>query len=1113
MQNLLDFSQDNSKTGFRLEHFEVLNWGTFHNRIWKLEPHGDNSLLTGDIGSGKSTLVDALSTLLVPHHKIAYNKAAGAENRERTRYSYIRGEYKNIRDEATNILKPVFLRDDNLHAVLLARFYNQGYAHGVSIAQVFWLKNNRDEKFFVISENDLSISNNFTGFGTEISALRKRLRGIPKTEVFDSFSDYGSRLRTLFGIKSEKAMDLFNQTVSMKSVGNLTGFVRNHMLEKTDIKDRLDELRRNFENLTKAHEAIQKARRQLELLEPLVSDSMKFRTLSFEIEELKMCLEALPIYFFIEKSRLLKDEIERLVAEHERIRNKISEMERQLEGLRDSENEIRTAIAGDEAGRRIEEIEKRLSDKEESRKEKSRKAEEYKGLTGFLNLPSVLEEESFYQTLSLAKVMRDNIEGESERLRGKRDDLVIGLRILTDELNRNISELGSLRQRKTQIPESNLKIRGMIARDLDLDESELPFAGELIKVREDARAWEGVIEKVLHNFGLSVLVPEQEYRRVSNYVNRTNLRDRLVYFKVSEISGHPPRNTVHPASLLKKIEIKGDSQFYNWLEKEISERFNLACCDDIEQFQRESFAITREGQVKTGKIRHEKDDRREINDRRHFILGWSNREKIKAIEREIAELEKKKLNLEKEIKASEIERKNLEEKNLKLHDLLKFKDFSEIDWPKEAMEIQVLKDEKEALERSSDSLRSLKDQLRETRKEIEEKEKEKDDLNAKRGKIENEKSNRERELAEGASYSGRLTKGEQDAFFPRIAAYVADTNFTLRNIDRYMTETRNRIESLKNGKGDENAKLRDGIISRMQRYKGEYPAETSETDASVEAIPEFERYLKKIHDDDLPAYEARFKELLNRHTIHDIVLLKNQLEQSEKDIKDKIKEINRSLREIEYNPGSYLELLTEKVHDQEISEFLLELRGCMENTLGEAELYNEDRFLRVKKILDRFNSGSAVDMNWTAKVTDVRQWFEFAASEKWLVDGKEKEHYNDSSGKSGGQKEKLAYTILAAALAYQFGLEWSRTRSRSFRFVVIDEAFGRGSDESTRYALELFRKLNLQLLIVTPLQKINIIEDYINAVHFVSNKDGGCSEVLNLTKQQYLENKERYLSK
>ena len=85
-----------------------------------------------------------------------------------------------------------------------------------------------------------------------------------------------------------------------------------------------------------------------------------------------------------------------------------------------------------------------------------------------------------------------------------------------------------------------------------------------------------------------------------------------------------------------------------------------------------------------------------------------------------------------------------------------------------------------------------------------------------------------------------------------------------------------------------------------------------------------------------------------------------------------------------------------------------------------------------------------MDRRWTAKVTDVRQWFTFSASERWREDDREFEHYTDSGGKSGGQKEKLAYTVLAASLAYQFGLEGMR-RARSFRFVVIDEAFGRGS--------------------------------------------------------------------
>ena len=148
------------------------------------------------------------------------------------------------------------------------------------------------------------------------------------------------------------------------------------------------------------------------------------------------------------------------------------------------------------------------------------------------------------------------------------------------------------------------------------------------------------------------------------------------------------------------------------------------------------------------------------------------------------------------------------------------------------------------------------------------------------------------------------------------------------------------------------------------------------------------------------------------------------------------------------------------------------------------------------------------DRRWTAKVTDVRNWFLFAASERWREDDSEHEHYSDSGGKSGGQKEKLAYTILAASLAYQFGLEWGAVRSRSFRFVVIDEAFGRGSDESAQYGLRLFEQLNLQLLIVTPLQKIHIIEPFVASVGFVHNEGGRDSRLRCLSIEEYRAQKE-----
>ena len=59
-------------------------------------------------------------------------------------------------------------------------------------------------------------------------------------------------------------MDLFHQTVSMKSVGNLTDFVREHMLEPFDSADTVRALVDHFENLTAAHNAVLKARRMLD---------------------------------------------------------------------------------------------------------------------------------------------------------------------------------------------------------------------------------------------------------------------------------------------------------------------------------------------------------------------------------------------------------------------------------------------------------------------------------------------------------------------------------------------------------------------------------------------------------------------------------------------------------------------------------------------------------------------------------------------------------------------------------------------------------------------------------------------------------------------------------
>ena len=308
-------------------------------------------------------------------------------------------------------------------------------------------------------------------------------------------------------------------------------------------------------------------------------------------------------------------------------------------------------------------------------------------------------------------------------------------------------------------------------------------------------------------------------------------------------------------------------------------------------------------------------------------------------------------------------------------------------------------------------------------------------------------------------------------------------------------------------------RLGEKIVKTMSGFKEEFKLTTMETDASIASGHEYRTMLDQLKADDLPRFEARFKELLNENTIREVANFQSQLAKHREDIRDRIARINDSLSEIDYNQGRYIVLEAEITPDADIRDFRSELRACTEGALTGSEdaQYSEAKFVQVKHIIDRLRGreGTAEqDRRWAARVTDVRNWFTFSASERWREDDAEFEHYSDSSGKSGGQKEKLAYTVLAASLAYQFGLERNQVRSRSFRFVVIDEAFGRGSDESTEYALQLFAKLHLQLLIVTPLQKIHIIEPFVASVGFVHNEDRRTSKLRNLTIEEYREERD-----
>ena len=215
MEMRFDFAEDDSRTGFRLQEFSLYNWGTYNHQVVKLKLDKNNALLTGDIGSGKSTIVDALTTLLVPHQKIVFNKAAGAESKERTLKSYVLGEYKSAQDETLKSSKAVALRDESNFSVLLARFENEGYDENFYVAQFFYMANKQLHKFFVTSKGSLEIKRDFIDVAfKDIRGLKKSLRLLPHTEVYESFKEYSKDFKRSMGIKNDQALNLLSDCLT-----------------------------------------------------------------------------------------------------------------------------------------------------------------------------------------------------------------------------------------------------------------------------------------------------------------------------------------------------------------------------------------------------------------------------------------------------------------------------------------------------------------------------------------------------------------------------------------------------------------------------------------------------------------------------------------------------------------------------------------------------------------------------------------------------------------------------------------------------------------------------------------------------------------------------------
>jgi len=1118
-----------SSGGYRLSVFQLYNWGVFNKAIYTIDCGGRSSLLTGENGSGKTTIVDAIVSLLVPPQARYYNQSSGTDRkRDRTEETYVLGAYGNKQDEEAGGVKAQSLRDHDTFSVLNGCFVNDDMQSTVSLLQVRYFSGDVLQHMFALTKQRVSIEDIQNFLKTKNMMIDRKgewKRAVSNqfgTVFFDSFTRYSDAFTGVFGFRSDRALRLFSQTVGLKVLGSLTEFIRANMLEDPGTEKQFEELEVNYEKLMESYNVIQKTKKQIELLQPVIDTGNKWKEAQADKIKYDAFKSTIPLWYADcaltlygaeekeQQNKLAGAEANRTVTI-----NKQNDVQKEIDSLN-------IALAQNETARHISEIKNHIEqlESEKQRIQAARSAHEEKLLRAGLSLPET--EKHFLNNLleiekQLSVKQADNTLNGEKLFKARTEK-----NALTDRSGIIKNELESLGKRTSNIPLENVELRARICSAVKCAESDLPFAGELIRVAPGEEQWSASIEKLLHNFALDILVSEKLYEKVTSYIKSTDMNGRVVYLRTGEsfsLSGGrrtaPAENTV-PG----KLEIKQNHALTPWIDDYVRNHFDYLCTDDTAEIKHAERAVTSTGLIKSG-IRHEKDDRKPRAGSVVQVLGWDNTQKKRELSASFDDVQR---GIEKaDVALGLLEKKqdDISAQTLNLKMLSEETVWDTIDTESRAKRIDSLIDEKKSLESKAGDIREINSQLDRKKQAKKQYDDELERINQVKGQIDGRLKEIAGKIEQNTAVWSVVPESERQHIRESIAQLCAsypETTHPGNASDLDVSQAK--LLSENNARNDACtqllSKLENTLVKSMQKVKnpdaeirktyGDWSSEFIDLGDDTDSLADYETVLERFKTDDLPRYTEKFRQYLHDTMNQDIIDFNQFVQNKTQEITGAIGNLNTSLKAIKYdqNPDTFLELEAKPVADTRIKEFRAMLRAAVPDAYY-AEQHDEEKenaeFRQIKALLDRMQKNE----NDRRFVLDLRNWFSFSAKERYASDKTEKRMYENTASLSGGEKAKLTYTILASAIAYQFGITSDKETASSFRFVIIDEAFSKSDSFNSDYAMNLFRQLDLQLMVITPFDKINIVENYISSVHITENYGEHDSRLLHMTIEEYRE--------
>ena len=1055
-----------------LTKVKLINWHTFSNTEFEIYK---NALITGENGTGKSTILDAIQYVLTVG-KCKFNKAA-SDIGNRTLESYIRCK--------TGIEGHEYVRNGDVTTYIVLEFFDEKTKDYQIIGTVIDLPSGGrlNREFFQILDSQI---NDVTFIEERKVLTKKEFKNTLNTHnqqgFFKDTIKEGERLfGNALGVKL-KYFDLVTRALAFKAIDNVYQFIVDFLL-KEDFVD-IQNLRDSIKHYKVLEEKLKMSKKECDTLEEVIQFYNQYLENAFQIDVLDCTKEKL---YERELRSLIENSQKRYQAIEDQlkfIQQKLNQFHQDEESYQEKYHQLDQSLRENDTYNLKNDLKKEC---ERLKKEKEDKQKEYMDLLDELQqeakllkelrlqkafIKAIENEEYHTETLSthLRKVEQEIIE-KTNKTEYQRSSLQL-------EITKNVEQYNQYQEEYTSLKENQLYYRKEIQELICLLNEQLtkhfgksieikPLC-EYIEVKDEK--WRTALEGYLNSQRFDLIV-EPEYFEYALLVYEEYKNKRGIYgvgiVDVAKLAKYG--NVALKETLADQLECK--NTYARWYVNMLLSKVH--CVDDVTQLRNYPTAITPTCMLYKNYTARALNPR--IYNKPYIGLG-AIKIQLKTIEQQLEtlqqEIKQQKVKLEALKNTQSLLKKSNADKILYRIDLLdKYhsleKEYQEVNERYQKLELD-------------DSIISLQEECEAVKKQLDQTKKEKENALMKKGSLENNLETFKEQLEQ--------TQESCDVLHEKIIQFEMDhlelsqkadqkVIVYLKRFVKDFKSMKNEIDYQKSVSQDKARQVESQIEMKMKDYNNEY---NIGFENSLKDIESYKHRFHQLKDMDIVSKEEKTRQAKLKceesFKTSFISGLNEKIENAKKDIY----ELNKGLAQRDFNGETYEFCVSPTSRDdfKEYYKIIQSGKEYMANNLL-SETLNENQ----RRIMDElFIKLSSVENDQeTEKMlleyTDYRNYLDYDIKIKYNS-GDFAYFSKVNKEKSGGETQTPFYVIMAASFEQ---VVRNRNQNEGFGCVVIfDEAFNNMDEQRIQEMIKFYNEREIQTFIAVPPSRASTIIPYVN---------------------------------